>query len=402
MRGYFQTYLNSYRGISRPSWMLALVMLINRVGAMVLPFLGIYMTDSLGFTLSQTGIVLSCFGIGAMVGSTLGGWLTDRKGHFNVQLISFFLSVPVFFMLPQFTTVFSLALGVFTLSVITETFRPANSVSISSYAKPENITRAFSLNRMALNLGFSIGPAIGGILAAYSYQLLFYGNGFTAAVAGFIFYTYFKKIQPNKRKNIDGSEAAVTKEKTGVSPWKDPPFLIFSLLCCFYSICFFQFLSTLPIFYREIHHLSEANIGLILAFNGMVVFLLEMLLVQIAERKMRPVNIIITGTLLLSACFLILLIPGGQWILFLSMLIMSISEILCMPFMATVSVKRAGKGREGAYMGLNALAFSSAHVFAPLLGTNIAAHYGYNVLWISVAALGIITAFGLKWVFKKF
>ena len=401
MQGYFQTYLNSYRGISRPSWMLAVVMLINRVGAMVLPFLGIYMTDALHFTLGQTGIVLSCFGVGAMIGSALGGWLTDRKGHFNVQLVCFFLSVPVFFMLPQFTTPLSLALGVFTLSVITETFRPANSVSISSYAKPENITRAFSLNRMALNLGFSIGPAVGGILAAISYKFLFYGNGLTAAIAGLIFYSYFKNIQPNKNKKA-GLEGKIKQEKTGVSPWKDPPFIIFSLLCCFYSVCFFQFLSTLPIFYREIHKLSEANIGLLLAFNGMVVFLLEMLLVQIAERKSKPVNIITAGTILLAISFLVLLLPGGQWILFFSMLLLSISEILCMPFMATVSVKRAGHGREGTYMGMNALAFSSAHVISPILGTNLAAHFGYNVLWVSIAVLGFITAVGFKWVFKKF
>ncbi len=401
MQGYFQIYLNSYRGISRPSWMLAVVMLINRIGAMVLPFLGIYMTDALGFTLSQTGIVLSCFGVGAMIGSALGGWLTDRKGHFNVQLVSFFLSVPVFFMLPQFTTPLSLSMGVFTLSVITETFRPANSVSISSYARPENITRAFSLNRMALNLGFSIGPALGGILAAISYKFLFYGNGLTAAIAGLIFYSYFKNIQPNKNRK-DGLEAKIPQEKSGISPWKDRPFIIFSALCCLYSVCFFQFLSTLPIFYREIHKLSEANIGLILAFNGMVVFLLEMLLVQIAERKSRPVNIIAAGTILLSISFLVLLLPGGQLILFFSMLLLSISEILCMPFMATVSVKRAGHGREGTYMGMNALAFSSAHVISPILGTNLAAHFGYNVLWISIAGLGLITAIGFKWVFKKF
>jgi predicted MFS family arabinose efflux permease len=382
--------------------MLAVVMLINRVGAMVLPFLGIYMTDSLGFTLSQTGIVLSCFGVGAMIGSALGGWLTDKKGHFNVQFVSFFLSVPVFFMLPQFTTPFALAMGVFTLSVITETFRPANSVSISSYAKPENLTRAFSLNRMALNLGFSIGPALGGILAAISYKFLFYGNGLTAAIAGLIFYNYFKNIQPNKNRKGSTFEGKIKKEKTGISPWKDGPFLIFSILCCLYSVCFFQFLSTLPIFYREIHKLSEANIGLLLAFNGMVVFLLEMLLVQIAERKSRPVNIISVGTLLLAISFLVLVLPGGQGILFFSMLLLSISEILCMPFMATVSVKRAGHGREGTYMGLNALAFSSAHVISPILGTNLAAHFGYNILWISIAVLGLITAVGFKWVFSKF
>ena len=400
MAGYFQTYLNSYRGISRPSWMLALVMLINRVGAMVLPFLGIYMTDHLKFTLSEAGFVLSGFGVGAMVGSGLGGWLTDKKGHFRVQLVSFFLSVPVFFMLPNFTTPISLALGVFTLSVITETFRPANSVSISTYAKPENITRAFSLNRMAINLGFSIGPVLGGVLAAISYKWLFYGNGLTAAVAGSIFYFYFKNLTVNRRKTP--KEKTEIQIKEGRSPWKDPPFLLFTLLCCFYSICFFQFLSTLPIFYKEIHKLSKANIGIILGFNGLVVFLLEMLIVQIAERKMRPVNIITLGTVILALSFVLLWLPGGQWVLFLSMFLMSISEILCMPFMATVSVKRAGKGREGTYMGMNALAFSSAHVVAPLLGTNIAAHFGYYTLWIFIAVLGIITAIGFKWVFKKF
>ena len=402
MAGYFQTYLNSYRGISRPSWMLALVMLINRVGAMVLPFLGIYMTDHLQFTLSQAGFVLSGFGVGAMVGSGLGGWLTDKKGHFRVQLVSFFLSVPVFFMLPYFTTPFSLALGVFTLSVITETFRPANSVSISSYAKPENITRAFSLNRMALNLGFSIGPAIGGILAAISYKWLFYGNGLTAGIAGCIFYFYFKNLAANKRIRDKSPELNSFKVKNGKSPWKDTPFLLFSLLCCFYGVCFFQFLSTLPIFYREIHKLSEANIGLLLAFNGMVVFLLEMLLVQIAERRMKPVNIITLGAVILALSFLLLLLPGGQWVLILSMFLLSVSEILSMPFMATVSVKRAGSGREGAYMGMNALAFSSAHVISPLLGTNLAAHFGYTTLWISIGILGLITAIGFKWVFKKF
>ncbi|MEO6683470.1 MAG: MFS transporter, partial [Ginsengibacter sp.] len=326
--------------------------------------------------------------------------LTDKKGHFSVQMLSFLFSIPVFFMLPQFTTVLSLSLGVFALSVITETFRPANSVSISSYARPENITRAFSLNRMALNLGFSIGPALGGVLAAISYKWLFYGNGLTAAIAGLIFYSYFKNIQPNKKKH--DKNADIKKEKEGISPWKDFPFVLFSLFCCFYTVCFFQFLSTLPIFYREVHQLSKANIGLILAFNGMVVFALEMLFVQIAERKMRPVNIIITGTLLLSASFLLLLLPGGQWILFSAMFIMSVSEILCLPFMATVSLKRAGKGREGAYMGLNALAFSSAHVLSPIIGTNIAAHFGYDALWIFIAVLGVLTAIGFKWVFKKF
>ncbi|MEO6134923.1 MAG: MFS transporter [Ginsengibacter sp.] len=402
MKRYASIYLDSYRGLSRPSWMLSAVMLINRIGAMVLPFLGIYMVTELKFSLSQAGVVLSCFGVGAMIGSALGGWLTDKVGHFRVQFISIFLSVPVFFVLPLFKEVWSLAIGVFVLSTITETFRPANSVSISVYAKPENITRSFSLNRMALNLGFSIGPAIGGVLAAISYKLLFYGNGITAGLAGLLFYFYFKNLPVNKNRDLINHASEVKKVKTGISPWRDNPFLIYCLFCCLYSICFFQLLSTLPLFYREIHHLSEANIGLILASNGIVVFLLEMLLVQIAERKMTSSVAITLGTFLGAASFLILLIPSGSWVLFLAMFFLSLSEILAMPFMATVTVKRGSKDRQGSYMGLNALSSSSAHVFSPLIGTFVAEHFGFSALWVGTAILGIITAFGFQWIFKKF
>lgn len=402
MNRFAQLYIDSYRGLSRPSWMLSAVMLINRIGAMVLPFLGIYMVVELKFSLQQAGIVLSCFGLGAMTGSTLGGWLTDRMGHFRVQLKSIILSVPVFFILPLLKDVVSLSIGIFVLSTITETFRPANSVSISVYAKPENITRSFSLNRMAINLGFSIGPALGGLLAAISYKLLFYGNGITAGLAGLLFYFYFKNLPVNKVYQTASHSPRVKKIKTGISPWKDKPFLIFSLFCCFYSICFFQLLSTLPLFYRSVHHLSEANIGLILASNGLAVFLLEMLLVQIAERRLGSSGAIKWGTLLIGVSFLVLLIPSGNWVLFLAMFIMSISEILAMPFMATVTIKRGSKDRQGAYMGLNALSFSSAHVLSPLIGTFVAEHFGFSTLWIGTAFLGIFTAVGLHWILKKF
>ena len=180
MKKFLRVYLASYTGLSNASWMLALVMFVNRCGAMVLPFLGIYMTQELGLSLEQAGVVLSCFGLGAITGSFLGGLLSDKWGHFNTQLTSLILCTPLYFILPLFRTPELLGAGIFVLSVITETLRPANAVAIMYHARPESLTKAFSLNRMALNLGFSIGPAIGGLLAAVSFQLLFYGNGISA------------------------------------------------------------------------------------------------------------------------------------------------------------------------------------------------------------------------------
>lgn len=400
MKAYAHTYLDAYRGLSQPVWILAIVMLINRTGAMVLPFLGIYMTSSLGFSLKEAGWVLSCFGLGAVLGAASGGWLTDKYGPFRIQTISLFLAVPVFIALAYLRTIAVLSTGIFVLSFITEIFRPANSVSISSYAKPENITRAFSLNRMALNLGFSIGPALGGILAAISYYLLFYGNAFTVALAGIIFYRYFHKREKAK-SNVSGNTPARKIAKTGVSPWLDFPFLFFSMLVCLYSICFFQLISTLPLYYKDVQHLSNKDIGLLLGFNGLVVFSLEMLLVSSSERKMKAGNIIIMGTVFCALSFLVLLLGNGLAILYAAMFLLSISEIFAMPFMATVAIYRAPKGREGAYMGLNSMAFSAAHILSPLIGTFVAARYGFNTLWVGTTVVAMAIAAGLWWVMKK-
>lgn len=399
MKKIIRIYLSSYQGLTPPAWMLALVMFINRVGAMVVPFLGIYMTESLHFSLRDTGIVLSFFGFGSLSGSWIGGKLTDLKGHFAVQLVSLFLIVPVFFILPELKTTVSLSIGVFVLSLIAESFRPANSVSIAYYAKPQNLTRALSLNRMALNLGFSIGPALGGLLAALSYNYLFYGNGVTAMAAGLIFYFYFRRReghQPVKKETIpEASEHPTASTPLPIrSPYRDGPFILFNILCAFYCICFFQLLSTLPLYYKETLGLKDSGVGMILAFNGIVVFLLEMLLVQLAERRWNAIQIIILGSFLLAVSFLVLHLHGGLWIAYLAMFLLSVSEILAMPFMATISLTRASKESQGAYIGLNGLAFSAAHVFSPYLGTQLAANFGFGTLWLATAGLALVTTTG--------
>ncbi len=245
---------------------------------MVVPFLGVYMVQHLGFSLENAGLLLSCFGIGSVVGSSLGGWLTDKFGHFKVQLFSLSGIVPLFLLLPKLTTMPSLAAGILALSMVSDILRPANSVSLAYYSKPENVVRSFTLNRMALNLGFSIGPALGGFLAAISYDLLFYGNAIAATLAAVIFFVYFRNREGNVKEKADDGQSDVLYQ----SPYKDVPFLVFTFLSILFAICFFQLLSSLPLYYRQVYQLSEKSIGVILAYSGVVVFSLEMLIVHIA------------------------------------------------------------------------------------------------------------------------
>lgn len=394
MQRLFKIYLDGFRGLSMASWMLSIVMLINRTGSMVLPFLGVYMSDHLKFELDTVGIVLSCFGIGAVVGSWLGGRLTDKWGEYYVQLWSLWLSVPLFCLYPFCKDPLLLGLLVFAQSVISELFRPANSVAITKYASPQNLTRSFSLNRMAVNLGFSFGPAMGGLLALISYDFLFYSNALAALLAGWMYLVFFRKRQRLYTIRKIRAERYMPKqiidEAANISPYKDIPFVVFCLICTLFSISFFQLMNTLPLFYDKKMGLNQAYIGILMGVNGFVVVLFEMLLVQLSERFLQLRYTMLIGTLFCALSFGLLIFEPVFGILVLAMALLSIGEILILPFMATITANRSGPLRKGAYMGMNGMAFSIAFILAPSLGTKYALQYGFSNLWILTTILLII------------
>nr|WP_228443090.1 MFS transporter [Chryseobacterium nematophagum] len=397
-------YTNSFKGLSQESWMLALVMLINRSGSMVLPFLGVYMTDHLHFSIENSGIILSFFGIGSVIGSWLGGMITDKIGEYKVQYVSLLLSVPLFCMIPLFTTEVGLASIILIQSIVSETFRPANSVAITKYAKPENITRAFSLNRMAVNLGFSIGPALGGILSAISYEFLFFSNALTALVAGLMYIRFFGKRNKSGvlKEKVAKEDIQINKEK---SPYKDHKFLIYCLFCMLFSICFFQLFSTLTIFYKDTAHLSQQNIGFILGYSGFLIVLLEMGFVQIAEKYFNLAFTMLIGTLICGISYAMLAFDYTMITLLISMTLLCIGEIWTLPFVATITALRSGEKNKGAYMGLNGMAFSISFIITPYIGTLIAEKFGFNLLWIGTGILATFIAmsfyFIIPWMIKN-
>ncbi len=399
--GLLRIYADSFKGLSKEAWMLSIVMLINRSGSMVLPFLGVYMTDQLEFSIKESGIVLSFYGVGSVIGSWLGGYFTDKFGEYRVQSTSLFLSAPLFLLIPIFTSVEGMALIILLQSIISETFRPANSVAITKYARPENLTRAFSLNRMAINLGFSIGPALGGILSSVSYELLFITNAVGAILAGIFYVRFFRKrhkIYQKKMKEKSMVKDTLEKER---SPYRDSPFLVYCLLCAIFSVCFFQFFNTIPIFYKEVAHLDQKSIGYILGYSGFIIVVLEMLVVNFADKYLTIAKTLLYGILMCAAAYAMLAINHHISLIMLSISILSVGEILVLPFMSTITALRSGKTNQGAYMGLNGMTFSISFIITPLLGTSVASDLGFNTLWIGsgavLALVGIAMYFVVNW-----
>lgn len=289
-----------------------------------------------------------------------------------------------------------MAAGVFILSLVNDMLRPANASSIAYYSNPENVTRAFSLNRMAINLGFSIGPALGGLLAALSYKWLFIADGTTCILAGMFFFLYFR-AQQGHRPVKQQKEAKLNVS----SPYHDKWFILFGVLCAFFAIIFFQLFATLPLYYRQVHALSESNIGLLMALNGLIVFMLEMIVVYLLGEKAPKALLVAGGLLLLGLSYILLVLSPQVSILFASMLLLSLSEILAMPFMSTITVERSDINNRGAYMGLYTISYAAAHVVSPYLGTSIIVAHGFDTLWWACGGLSVITAIGFYFVIQQ-
>jgi MFS family permease len=392
LKSIWDLYRQSYAGLSRPAWMLALVMLINRSGAMVMPFLGVYLRTDLGYTLNQVGFCLSAYGAGSILGGFLGGYLTDRIGHFKVQIFSLFGGAILFAALAFIESFYALTISLFLASVIIECLRPANTSSIALYSKPENLTRAFSLNRMAINLGFSIGPALGGLLAGISFKLIFVADAFTCLAAGLVFYFYFRNINvENKKRKYQVTDTA---ESTAISPWKNKTYLAFIALTSLFGILFFQLFTALPLFYKESCTYNSAQIGALLALNGIVVFLFEMIFVYKVGRRSRYKTLIAIGLLFCGLAFASLNISQHISIIVLSMLLLSIGEILAMPFIASVAAEAAPDRYRGAYMGLFTVAYSVAFTVAPLVGTRLIQITGFEGLWYTMLGLAMFIGLG--------
>lgn len=393
----FYRYINNFKGFSREIWILAIITFINRAGTMVLPFLSKYLKENLHFTYSEVGWIMVSFGFGSMLGSWLGGKLADKIGFYKVMVFSLFTS-GIGFLILQFVTSFvGLCIGMFSIMVLADMFRPAMFVSLGAYAKPENRTRALTLVRIAVNLGFAAGPALGGlIIMGMGYKGLFWVDGSTCVLSILIFALLVKE----KQKPLNNDNAIKVNLEI-VSVFKDKIFWIFLFVSFVTAMIFFQLFTALPLYHHEMFGLTEFQTGLLMTLNGLLIFSLEMPFVSFFERrKVQKLKVILWGTLLMSFGFYLLLINIWAGILIVSMIFISIGEIFAFPFSNTFALSRAPAGHEGRYMALYTMSFSTAHIVSSKMGMEIIGHFGYQWNWVVMGSIGVIAAFCCIWIQK--
>lgn len=383
--------------MSREIWLLALVMFVNRSGAMVLPFLSIYLNLSLGMTLTQCGVIMSCYGLGSVAGSFIGGILTDEIGFFKVMVGSLLTTAVSFFIVMNLQGYLALCAGFFAISFLADIFRPANLTAIQAFSKKENLTRSIGLIRLAINLGYAFGPFFGGYIAAsLGYSSLFIIDGSTVLAAAVLFYFFFRF----KKQTVDKPEDDPLEIKK--MPWQDSSYMLYLTGWGFIVVVFFLLIYLVPLYYKTELGFDESVVGLLMGLNGLIIFLIEMPLIYFLEKYLKPVQLIIYGSLLIGIGVLCFALFSGAWIAAIGFLIfITIGEILSFPFSNTYALSFSNERNRGKYMGFYTMTFSIAHVVSPLGWMSVAETSGFNSVWISGFILCLIGIGLIAWISKR-
>ncbi len=392
LQNLYARYYAAFTGLSPVIWLLSIVTLINRAGTMVIPFMTIYLTNELDFTPIQTGYIMACFGLGSVAGSYLGGKLTDLIGYFQTMFWSFFLGGFMFFLLMYQKDFYSVAIVIFLVSLINDLFRPALFSAVAIFSPEKDRTRSISLIRLAINLGFGVGPAFGGLIAeTFGFPWLFIIDGITCISAGiFVWWKIPRNVQPQYQET--------EKNQIPASIFQDRVYLFFLLLTTLIAIVFMQLIFVIPVYLKDVLLFSEANVGYLMALNGLLIAAVEMPLVHHCDNRKTNLFWVMVGTSLVSLSYLFLIVPDfdSAWYIFpiIFMIIISIGEIFMFPFTNSFAFSRSTDQNRGSYMGYYSMTFSISLIIAPIIGFQIAELFGYDMLFYFLAGGGLLMVMG--------
>ncbi len=384
-------YWKDLRHLPRPVWVVFASTLVNRSGSMVLSFLVLYLTRDRGFSAEQAGFLLFLYGVGAIVAAPFAGRLADRLGPAPVMRWSLFLSGAMLLVYPLARTLPAIIAATIALAVLTEAFRPAAMLFFAENVAPAKRKSAFAVYRLAINLGMAIGPAIGGLLATFSFRYLFIADGATSLAAGVVLAaSALPRATAGKRRAAEHL-TTTTRLRLATAAHADPRFLFFLACVLPVTVVFFQHISSMPLFVVRDLGLSVASFGLLFSLNCLLIVVLEVPINAMTAHWSHRRTLAL-GALLSGAGFGAMAFARDFWTLALTVVIWTFGEMLFFPASAAYATDIAPDERRGEYSGLYTMVFSVAFAIGPWAGTVVLEDFGAGVLWGITFVLGAVAA----------
>ncbi|GAA3930335.1 MDR family MFS transporter [Actinoplanes auranticolor] len=388
MRGWLQ---QATGGLPRQFWFLWTGTLINRLGAFVVIYLAIYLTQALDFSQSQAGLVLGAYGVGGAIGTMTGGVLADRWGRRPTLLTAQFGAAALMLALGFAEGFWQLAAGALLLGVFADGVRPAFQAMMIDIVPERDRIRAYSLNYWAINLGFASAAVLAGFAAQFDYLLLFVVDAATTLATAVISLIFLAETRPARTAARPQRGRAARGPGLG-TVFRDRVFLAFLVLNFFVVLVVMQHMSTLPISMTA-DGLSPATFGWVIAINGLMIVAGQLFVPKLIDGHDRT-RVLALATLIMGVGFGLNAFAGTVALYALSVVIWTLGEMLQSPSNSALIAELSPAELRGRYQGVSSLSWSAGSALAPIVGGVVQQHLGSTVLWLGCAGIGVVVAAG--------
>ncbi|NJP90787.1 MFS transporter [Nonomuraea sp. FMUSA5-5] len=370
-------------GLPRPFWALWGGTLVNRLGTMVMPFTGVYLTQSRGLSVAAAGLVMGLFGVGSLLSQLVAGVLTDRIGR-RATLSGGMLATAVCMLaLGYSTSLPAILASMFALGLVVDVYRPASSALVADLVSPEERPRAYGLLFWAINLGYSVGMTAGGWLAGLGFVWLFWIDALSSVVFAVLVWRAVPETRPETRQKTGGF-GVVLRDRVMVG---------FTLVVLGNALVYAQTMTMLPVAMTGVVKLSSQEFGLAMAMNGILIVIVQPL-VSGRLGRMDPARTFALGVAVMAAGFAMTAFVTTTLGLAVTIAIWTAGEIITAGIPGAIVAALAPAELRGRYSGLFGLAWSLAAVLAPLAGGPLL-ELGPRVLWFTIGGVGLAAAAGM-------
>jgi MFS family permease len=361
---------------------------VNKVGTFIVPFLTLVLLREFHLTEARAAWLLFAYGVGSIVSVLLGGALTDRLGRRRTLLLSLFGSGVL-----AVAMGFAPGAGVFVplllaFGFVADLYRPASSAIVSDLLASRQRATGYAALRLAVNLGFFVGMALGGVLADWHWRALFFGDGATTLLFGFVVLFLIPETRPEEARPALAERGARADGEAAVTPWRDGVFLTVCLSSVLFSMSFFADLTVLPLTVTVSAGYPAVVYGLLVGLNGLLIGLFEISAVW-ALRRRRRLRVAALGAALCGVGFgLTGLLLHWAWFL-LVILLFTAGEILTSPQQMAFVADWAPPPARGRYLALYQATWSVSLALNPMLLLPLHARLPEPIFWVLVGALAL-------------
>ena len=382
-----------YREYPRVFWILMVITFVDRIGgALIFPFFALYITSKFGVGMAEVGVLFATFSLSSFAGSTIGGALTDRfgrKGIIIFGLIASSLSSLAMGVTNSFQMFFVLALFV---GILSDVAGPARQAMVADILPEDKRADGYGIMRIAFNLSVTIGPAIGGLLAAKSYLALFITDAAISLVTAVLIAMFIPETKPEAHP--DAPQPTVASSFAGYGKvLRDTAFMLFLGAVMLQVFTYMNMNTTLGVFLRNEHGIPEFRYGLLLSLNAAMVVLMQFPITR-RIKDYPPMLMMTFGTVLYAIGFAMYGFVSAYFMFVAAMVIITIGEMIVSPVSQALVASFAPEDMRGRYMAVSGFSWGIPFAIGPYLAGLIIDGPNPNNLWYVAGFVGLLAAFG--------